>query len=384
MAVKVSDLANLKGLKKVHLVAGESGLRNEVTTLCLADLEVDNNLVPYANGFRRGSFVISSMRDNGSKKKIKFQDIIEGLLKYKCSGLAYNSRMTKKPSQAVIDFCEANEFPLFAFDPTEVYIENFIFEAMKAINESSVSFSLDREITRMLEDKISKEEISEIIRSINPNLQRRIVVCYIWPKDLESDFNPGKIARNYRTENHDEDIVASLLTYRDGLVVLFSMPKIDLSKRDAFIEDIIKSLDMKKEDLRIASSSQHFTFEDLDLAFRECRKAYIVARVENKSKVEYDDIGIYQLLIEHMGLPENANFVKKYLDDMNREQLETAIEYVLSDGDFDEVARKLICHRNTVRYRIGKIHERTDPNATDYQFYENLSAAIKLYLVSNI
>lgn len=62
--------------------------------------------------------------------------------------------------------------------------------------------------------------------------------------------------------------------------------------------------------------------------------------------------------------------------------LETACVYILSKGDLDETAAKLFCHKNTVRYRLSKLHEILDPYSNDKEFHENLSIAVRIYMLS--
>nr|WP_263326377.1 helix-turn-helix domain-containing protein [Neobacillus sp. Marseille-Q6967] len=43
--------------------------------------------------------------------------------------------------------------------------------------------------------------------------------------------------------------------------------------------------------------------------------------------------------------------------------------------------QKHFCHPNTIRYRIAKIRQLIEPVGNELVFYENLSAAVKLYLL---
>lgn len=43
---------------------------------------------------------------------------------------------------------------------------------------------------------------------------------------------------------------------------------------------------------------------------------------------------------------------------------------------------KLFCHKNTVRYRLSKLHEILDPYSNDKEFHENLSIAVRIYMLS--
>ena len=56
--------------------------------------------------------------------------------------------------------------------------------------------------------------------------------------------------------------------------------------------------------------------------------------------------------------------------------------YTLCRGDLDKTAEKLFFHKNTVRYRLSKMHELLDPSSNEKEFSENLSIAIKIYMLN--
>ena len=47
-----------------------------------------------------------------------------------------------------------------------------------------------------------------------------------------------------------------------------------------------------------------------------------------------------------------------------------------------KTAEALFCHKNTVRYRMSKIQELIDPKSNDKTFYESLSIALRIYMLS--
>lgn len=59
----------------------------------------------------------------------------------------------------------------------------------------------------------------------------------------------------------------------------------------------------------------------------------------------------------------------------------TAVKYIENDGIKKTTADSLFIHENTVRYRINKIKEILGMKDLEGSFYEQLSAAIKLYKV---
>lgn len=76
-------------------------------------------------------------------------------------------------------------------------------------------------------------------------------------------------------------------------------------------------------------------------------------------------------------------FLKPVLDKNNnqaKELLDTAIAFIRGGGNFKLVSEELHIHENTLRYRLNKLHKMLNPNRTEFEFYQNLSVAIKLYL----
>ena len=377
MSIRVSEIVNQKSLKKFNLLAGESGLTKEVSTICIADLELDKDLFPYSGGMRRGSFIIS----NSLIKEDNLMDALKRFIEWKAAGLAISVKSGIKPAQDILDFCNNIGFPIFIYDQEEVYFDNVVFEIMHLIEENTLAFSMEREVAKLLKGKLSQNEVEKIALSICPDFQRNVIACFVKPKDASTEFDVSRIVRNYSREDAGDDAVVQLINYKDGLIIIITMGRIDMKVRDEIIDDIV-GYDVSRDKLIIASGGEHQTFEELDKAFIECNHAYIAGKIEGLDRVEYDDIGTYRFLIPNRNNPAEIAFMKKYMRKMSNEQLETAIVFIRNNGNFDKAAQELMCHRNTVRYRINKIHESTDPGKSEFQFYENLSTAIKIFLIS--
>lgn len=378
MPICMKDLLDLEGFKGVKVVAGGKGLSTEVGSVCLADLEFDKNNVPHPNSFRAGGLVVASMR--GLKEgSYSIEEVLNVLISKKTAGLLCNKNLLKITSEAK-RLCDEKDFPLLTFDPEKVVVNNMVFDAMYTLKGNATSFSIEMIIERLMEIDLSEEEIERIAKNIDENLYSFCTVHYIHGAEDGQEFNTGRFAKMFASVNEDGYTI-NAYTYKSGLAILITMSQIDDKKTEKLISDIMSQIG--KTDLIIASSDTHHTFEDLNIAMKECASAYIAAIIDGVAKFKYEEIGIYQLLIEKHHDKEAEKLIKRYVEVLNKEQLDTAITFVRCKGDFDETAKKMICHRNTVRYRIGKIHEKTDPQKTEFEFYENLSAAIKLYLIKN-
>ena len=382
MTIKVSDLVKLKSLNGLKLIAGENGLDKPINTVCLADMEFDDGFIPDVNLFRNGSLVMTTTRQTRKNSK-NVTGVLGQLIDLRASGVVLVSREGEVIDDSIIQFCNENDFPLLVIDSTEIYVENAVFEIMLAIQESSVSFSLEREIDLMLKEELPEKEVTRIVASINPDFYRNCVVSYIRAVDGGSGFSPGKVARNYANKRSESGVNVGLIAYYDGLIVITSMLKVKRDKRDEVIRDILQTAD-STDGLVIAHSNEHVTMEEMDQAMRECYYAYVSARISDRDEMEYEDIGTYRFLIANRNDPEQIRFMQKYLKAMSKEQLESAITFVKCNGSFDDAAKVQNCHRNTVRYRVNKIKEKTNPDQSDFEFYENLATAIKIYLIANL
>lgn len=63
--------------------------------------------------------------------------------------------------------------------------------------------------------------------------------------------------------------------------------------------------------------------------------------------------------------------------------LETAIAYIEKDQSIKRTAEALYQHDNTIRYRIKKMKEILDMTHLEGSFNEQLSIAVKIYLLRN-
>lgn len=380
MTIKLNDIIKLKSLNGFELIAGRRGTGSIVNTICIADFEFAEDPEAMPPGIRRGSLVLI-----GSRFASKAEDldrILHKIAEAKVAGAAIISSEAAAIPQGLIDFCDSASLPLLVCRQGETRVDNLVFDILTTIQQNTVSFSLERELERMLGKEISRNEVEKISRQINPRFEKSVIVSYLKAKNQSADFSPARVARNY-VEEKMAGVTVDLLAYLDGLFVIISMAE----PEDKKVEEILAKIRGYAADPSAVVTSRggfHDPLGELDIAFRECQYAFLVATLEDEVRVDYDDIGTYKFLIPNRHDDIEMAFMRKYLRRMNKEQLETAIVFVKSNGSFDEAARRLVCHRNTVRYRIGRIKEKTDPTKSDFEFYENLAAAIKIYLLNNL
>ena len=202
---------------------------------------------------------------------------------------------------------------------------------------------------------------------------------------------------------------AALCKFRDTYFIFLSQDTDEIFRFRALLADIFAALSIDESKIHCGVSAVLPISEDFGKVVREAFWACNVAVMENDPARYYDDIGIYRLIIPEIHSKNILNYMREYLSPLGdvspvqgisgsaaQEEglrpvpvqgernvlLETACVYILSKGDLDETAAKLFCHKNTVRYRLSKLHEILDPYSNDKEFHENLSIAVRIYMLS--
>ncbi|MBQ6662210.1 MAG: PucR family transcriptional regulator [Firmicutes bacterium] len=381
MGIRIKDIIKLTSFKGFKLIAGNNGIDRIVSNVCLMDFDFSGGRNLQNRVFRPHNFIIYKPPGQALSPERQLAGL-QACLDAGVSCIALCIEPGQELFPGAVEFCNAHRLPLFVFDIDEVYLEHMIYEVMHAIQESSVSFSLEREIDLMMQGQMTRNDIVVLARAINPDFQRSCSVSYIRPKTAESGFSPEATAKRFVINRDDPNVVVTLVAYHDGLIVFFTMPRIDKKIRSQLIDSIISVTGFAREQVRVSHSTEHLTTKSLDEAVRECYSADMVCQIKNASEMEFEDIGTYRFLIPNCNSQEELEFMRKYIKQMNREQLETAEVFVKCNGNYEAAATQLGCHHNTIRYRINKIKEYTDPAVSEFEFQENLSAAIKIYLIT--
>ncbi len=113
-----------------------------------------------------------------------------------------------------------------------------------------------------------------------------------------------------------------------------------------------------------------------------------VSSIEEVNKKYYYEIGVYKLLMPSYEQGYMANFnsdivgkINQYDKKYNTELLQTSIKYIQSGGNIKQTSKIMNLHSNTVRYRINKVKEILNIDKSEFEFYEELSIGIKLYMI---
>lgn len=382
MALRVSDIINLKGLSGLKLEAGKEGLFRHVSSAGILDYEYVTSAPELANPlFNNDSFVISSLlfaKDNPDL----ILPAIRQLVGAGISAFAYKEVFYQQLPQEVLDYADEHALPVFRFG-ADSFFEDIIFEIMDAVQLDDTRILTENRIQYILENQLNQAEASELVRNLSLKFRRYIQAAYIKSRPGQPELNIQRLLRSYYHSNPLRKKIM-LGNYNDGLILLMtSSGNSDIVFHSIFRE-YMETSGIDSSQVFSTFSSTYESLYHLPECIRECCWAYEAAREEGVQTLHFQDSGIWRYLVPLYEQPSLADFAERYLKPLEArpDLLETAQVWVQTGGDLLRTADILDCHQNTVRYRIGRIRNLAESESagaiTDFQLYERLSAALKV------
>ena len=391
MALRVSDIMNLKGLSGLKIEAGREGLFRHVSSAGILDYEYVTSAPKLANPlFNRDSFVISSLlfaKDDPSL----ILPAIRQLMGSGISAFAYKEVFYHQLPQEVIDYADEHALPVFRFG-ADSFFEDIIFEIMDAVQQDDTRILTESRIQYILKKQLNPAETAELERNLSLKFRRYIQAVYI--KNLP-DQPPLNIPRLLRSYSHTDPLREKIMlgTYNDGLLLLMTSSGKIQGAFQPVLREYLELSGIDPATISTAFSSVYEAHLHLPECIRECCWAHEAAMEEGVRTMHFRDGGIWRYLVPLHEERVLADFAESYLQPLESKPdlLETARIWVENGGDLVQTADQLGCHQNTVRYRINRIRELTEPGVsgldagrnagrqvTDFQLYERLSAALKV------
>lgn len=388
MALRVEDIIKLQSLRPLRLEAGEGGLHSYIATACILDYECVEGVsrLPYPL-FDANSFVISSLLFAKDKPEL-ILPALEKLLRNGVRAFAYKRIFFDKLPPEALEYAEKNNFPIFSFG-TDDYFENIIFEIMDAIQRDDARILTESRIRYILDHDSSPTEAFQLKRSLSLPFKRFASAVYFKNAPDSPPIDTEKALRSfYRNKVIKEK--AMLGAYEGGIFVLMtSSGKQDVNFRLIF-KEYLELSGLNPARLIAASSQVHDANYGLPHCIRESYWAFQTAILEGTFRARFEAIGTCRFLVPLAKNPFLVNYAKTYLAPIlpKEELMKTAVIWVRNGGDFVATASALACHQNTIRYRINRIKELTEPASsvdliTDFQLYERLSSAIRIHLLQD-
>ncbi|MGL5257534.1 MAG: PucR family transcriptional regulator [Proteocatella sp.] len=387
--ITVSDIIKNTCLKNYPVICGLNGLQNEVFKTGIIDYEFSiEGFIDDNEPFLRGEFLLSSLMFC-HKDDEKLMSMLEKLVELGVSGLAVKNIFFKIIPEPAIDFCNAHNFPIILFD-NEIYFEDIVNDIDNLLQVSDWINKAEHQISILLDRDLSRYEVEGIANDIELGKLEYVVAYWLSPKKITSQIQMKNIVKNY-SRNNKRDKQSFLFKYRQNYVILITSNKYEDKNLDSRLQGLLHQTGISQENYNIGISRVHNRISELDFSIKESNWSCKVSRLLGEDIKRYSDIGTWAVVTANHKSRYMTEFMKTYLKSIlndssegSRSLLETLIEFVKCGGNSKLAAQKLNIHDNTFRYRINKIREKIDPNSNDYIFFENVSLAIKIYLLESI
>ncbi len=386
MAVTIHDLLNLDALRDFKLVAGKKGLDRTVTATEILDFEfMDEGLAYRERGFDGSSLVLTSLLFAKDEPELILK-AVKKLISQNVQAMAYKPVFFNDLPAEALAYADKMEFPILKFGHDE-FFEDIIFSIRSLVERDDILGLTEPLIGEMLTREFTEDEAEEAHERINPLLRPMVAAVCIRDRELKG----SQISAKIRSSRPDEKLRSKTFVgkYEDLFIIILSQDEDRPDRFHTLLEDVAIVYGLVGRNLTTGVSNVRRIDDQFHLAIREAYWAEKVAEIEKKDLQYYRDMGIYQLIVSYIHTAPMRRYVQNFFAPLHEEKekdgelMHTAMEYVLAKGDAVKTAERLFCHKNTIRYRIGKLQEKLDPNSNEKEFYQNLAIAVKIYLLIN-
>lgn len=389
MAVILSDIyQKTKHQFKLHLVAGKNGMSHIMRWIYIAE---DINNLSFLKG---GELAIStglSLLHNDNW----LPSFIMALIEHNACGLILNTGKYIQENEITPDIyqlCDKYDFPLFLM-PWEIYLSdisqtysNYIFQDNQRIDALSGAFK-----TIIRYESPQPEAHHILIDSNYHDLDHYFISVIEFTANNQFSFSSCLeiISHHISSFLLLREIDFSIFDYKKRIILVWHQTDKNDMKTfwEALLQIIKEHPSINTAHMGIGSCISGF--ENLRTSYKQACAALIMATYEQCSYYDFDHFGIYQLFFS---IPDKALLRKLYLEKIgfledydaahHTSYLDTLECYLKYNGRIDIMANAMICHRNTINYRLRHLKELLEENIEDgdVRFQLQLAYSIRHYL----
>lgn len=345
---------------EMKLICGESNMDNLVNWVHMLE-------DPETASFLHGQELIFST-GIGHNNSDWLLDFVRDLVANQASGLVLNiGPYIKKVPEDLVSYCKEVQFPLFTM-PWKTRIVDVTNDFCRKIikseeNEVTVSGAFRNAI-------FFPENVSEY-RAV---LERKEF-------DLEAQFSVAAISLqvlcNDQFSDFDKTVRMNLTKilyrhsdrfgiFRQDKYLIVVLQNFSQNLVESAIDQLNEVCSYNKQACKIYAgiSSNEPGINSLRKSYKRAVALLPVAEKQDKVRLAYGNMGIYQILIE----AEDINVLKMFCEDKlgqleaydekyQTDFIDTLKCYLKNNASVQEVAKETFMHRNTINYKIKKIKE---------------------------
>lgn len=390
MGLTVLELIKLDIFKNFRLVAGQRGLDKPVEKIGILDWEFTNKIEGRIvdSEFTQGEFVLTSLLFAKDRPELIIE-AIKYLEESYISGFAVKNIYYDDLPREVIDYANKKSLPIFIFD-TSVYFEDIITVTADKIKSVSNFDLLESKVDLIIKMNINKTVTREVALEINGSFKECFFVLYMKEKRLIDENRIIPLIETLK-KNSIMNRNSAILKYRNGILMIHTFDKDQDETVGDKVPSFLRKMGVDASAYYIGVSTVHMDLSELGNGINESIFAQRTGELSQNSFNYFKDIGVYSILMPNIDNGWIQDFynriispIKSYDEKYHTELFHTALKYIENDGKIVDTAQSLFLHKNTIRYRIGKIKELLHMEDKEIEFYEQLSIGIKLYKIYHI
>ncbi len=392
--MKLRDLIKLPELSGFRLISGEGGLDKEADSSEIIDFEFAEGIeFTREEMFYGHSIGLTSLMFARNKPEL-ILGALKQLDEMGVSCLSYKPIFFRELPAEVIEYSESHDFPIFEITD-DAFFEDIVLAIKKEVGQDMTETEVETALEDLIRNDLSEKDAGRLRNRICPGARKYLqVLCFMPDKqrgEMTGEMDPFnrdhfvRYARRIALNSSFGDRVA-LTRFREGGFLVLTRDENERGSMEALGKDVIIASGLPEERVLWGRSRVLPQNSGFSQAVKEAYWALRVCQIEGAHSRRYDEIGIYRLIAPEMDsktLTANAHeFMRPVMmTDDGDSLLETAVTYVLSGCDLNRASEKLYCHKNTVRYRVKKIHDLIEPGSPEENFRESLMLAVRVLLL---
>lgn len=389
MSVFLSDLyRDTLRQYQLEIIAGQSGLNRIVSSIYIAE-DIGN-----AHFLKGGELVITTGMSSGHSTGW-LKPFIVALIEKNTCGLILNVGKYISPADITPDvhaLCQKHHFPLLTM-PWEIHLSDISQDYWYRIfADRQNSYDLASALKSILRDRALSPYVTELLASQSYLPTDRYCLAVLeFTGDSERRHCISQIQKGaaYCSAAKRTDFIS--FEYGKQLIFVWHNTDSDLirSHTDRLFR-VCQSISAI-ERLWIGISENNNDISLLWSLYQQACAALSFAQSKSSSCCSFDDLGCYQLFFSVPDHDILQQYYLKYLRELeaydqahDSDYLETLEYYLKYNGHLSAIADAMICHRNTINYRINKIRDilGTDLNDGETKFQLQLALNIRNFLMA--
>ena len=243
----------------------------------------------------------------------------------------------------------------------------------------------------LLAGTLPESEIDRLSGRLDHNTSPpHVILTFAWAGEKRPTPRRLETVVNWLVESHSRSALVHV--FADEHICVFHAMResdSDLSTARELARRINEQVETEFPEARLVSgmSGPALSLKEWPATYRQAVQAMQLGQRLNLGKlVEYNSLGIYQLLAQLDNIPAVDKFARQIIgpladyDERHRSNLVQTIEaYFNHHGNISQTAESLFIHRNTLLYRLERIQELTDQNLDKADTRLSMHLALKLW-----